>query len=49
MVTGSADYSLRLWKGGQCKQEMTGIHTQAVRGMIAMIYVKSVIFIPVDI
>ena len=32
MVTGSADYSLRLWKGGQCKKKITGIHTQAVRG-----------------
>ena len=33
MVTGSADYSLRLWKGGQCKRNITGVHTQAVRGM----------------
>ena len=32
MVTGSADYSVRLWKGGQCKQKLTGVHTQAVRG-----------------
>ena len=33
MVTGSADYSLRLWKGGQCRKKITGIHTQAVRGL----------------
>ena len=33
MVTGSADYSLKLWKGGQCKRNITDIHTQAVRGM----------------
>ena len=33
MVTGSADYTLRLWKGGKCLRTITGIHTQAVRGI----------------
>ena len=33
MVTGSADSSLRLWKGGHCKNIVKSIHTQAVRDL----------------